>query len=129
MIYIDVYVFICLLDASRRTYELCEGMARSMATVMEMQGGMDKRMSALEERVVIDSRARKAVDFFCVRQEIPFDNNVEVNNFYRDPLQIIALLEFLVKSVPWDKATFATGIVKALMTESYMAQYTFPSIA
>ena len=101
----------------------------SMAKVMDLQAGMDKRMAAIEERVVVDARARKAVDFFCVRQEIPFDDNVAINYFYRDPLQIVALLEWLVKSVPWDKATFATSILKALMTESYMAQYTFPAIA
>ena len=100
-----------------------------MAKTMELQGGMDKRMSAIEERVVVDARARKAVDFFCVRQEIPFDDNIAINSFFRDPLQIIALLEWCVKSVPWDKATFATAILRTLMTESYMAQYTFPAIA
>ena len=128
----EFYMFIvCILfsDASRRGYELMEVMAASLSKVMECQGGMDKRMYAIEERVTVDSRARKAVDFFVVRQEIPFDDNIAVNFFFRDPLQVIGLLEWCVKSVPWDKAAFATNILKTLMTESYMAQYTFPAIA
>ena len=118
-----------VLDASRRAYELSLAMAESMAKIMELQGGMDKRLSAIEERVVVDSRARKAVDYFCVREQIPFDDNTAVNTFFRDPLQVVSLIEWCVKSVPWDKATFATNILKTLMTESYMSQYTFPAIA
>ena len=103
--------------------------AQAQAQLMIVTAGFDKRMSVIEERVFVDTRVRKGVDFFAIRQDLPFDDNRKIDFFFKDPQKIVTLMEYAVQMVEWDNSTWPTNILRLLMSEDYMAQYSFPSVA